>query len=281
MIRSVVQVLGIIGIAALQPGSAALAEAPQSSEKIVSCVAANVPAGDELRSITLKTTDRAGVESTIRADVLGRSASGGLRTTLVMFKGSADLGGAAVLIIESEGGTELWVHARDLGRRRVEVQGQQGQNLFGTGLSYEDLTQLLAFVRTQAGQQRYLGDGRIGDRSIYLLESEPTPGTSAYERILTSVDQETCVPLEMKLYERTGASPRKVLATDPEQIFRVRSTWIAHSATLVDHRDEKRTVLEVESVVPDLELPDEAFTSDGLGNYELKIEFDEVKLDLI
>ena len=281
MLRSIMQVLGIIGIAALQPGGAALAEAPQPSEKIVSCVAANIPRGDELRSIALTTQDRAGVERTIRADVLGRRASSGLRTSLVTFSEPADLDGAAVLIIEREGDTELWIHARDLGRRRVEVQGQQGQNLFGTGLSYEDLIQLLGFVRTEAAKLRYLGDERIGDRSIHLLESTPAPGTSAYERIRTSVDQETCVPLEMKLYERTDASPRKVLTTDPDQIFRVRSIWVAHSATLWDHRDEKRTVLTVESVVPDLELPDDAFTSDGLGKYELKIEVDRVKLDLI
>ena len=53
---------------------------------------------------------------------------------------------------------------------------------------------------------------------VYVLESRPAPGTSSYARIVTSVDQDTCVPLLVRLHERADAPPRKVLTTDPDQM---------------------------------------------------------------
>ncbi len=281
MARLIIRVLGFAGAAVLLQAGTALAQAEdaRSADEIVSCVAANIPHGDELRSITLVTRDRAGAERVTRAMVFGRRTSPTSRRTLVRFSAPPDLVSSGFLVLQEEDSTEIWIHSPDLGRRRVETGEAAGQSLFGTGLSYEDLMQLMGLVETEAGKLR-LGDDRIGDNPTYVLESLPEPGTSAYARIVSSVDKETCVPLEVKLYERIGSAPRKVIRADPEQIFEVRGVWIAHSATLWDYRDEKRTVLHVESVMPYLELPDIAFSPGDLGKVEPRIDI-EVKFDPI
>ena len=282
MLPSIPPALALTAVLALVPGGVALAQAGQPQE-VVSCVVANMPQGDELRSISLTTRDRANVERVTRADVFARHTGPGLRRTLITMTEPADLEGSAVLILEDQGSTDLWIHAPDVGRRRLETGMDQAQSLFATGLSYDDLGQLLGFVRTQSERLKRLDDDWIGDRATFVLESTPDPGTSAYQRIVTSVDKKTCVPLEAKLYEKVGAAPRKVATTDPDQIFRVRSTWIAHTVTLWDHRDEKQTVLHIESVMPSLTLPDVAFSPSTLGTVkpriDVEITFDPIEIN--
>ncbi len=282
MAKLIIRVLGFAGIAALLQAGTALAQAEdaRSADEIVSCVAANIPQGDEVRQITLVTRDRARAKRVTRATVFGERLAPTSRRTLVRFTAPPDLVNSGLLVLEEEGRTEIWIHSPDLGRRRVEISEAAGQSLFGSGLSYEDLMQLMGLVETEADKVRRLGDDRIGDHPTYVLESFPEPGTSAYARIVTSVDKETCVPLKMRLYERINSAPRKVIMVDAEQIFEVRGVWIAHSATLWDYRDDKRTVLQVESVMPDVELPDVAFSPEDLGKYEPKIDI-EVKFDPI
>ena len=283
MFRLIPQVLVLVAASALVSGASALAQAERPADEIVSCIAANIPQGDELRSITLTTRDRVGVDRVTQANVFARHLGPGASRTLITMKQPAELAGSAVLVLQDPTNSELWIHVPDVGRRRLQGAAERGQSLFGTGLSYEDLSQLLGFVRSESERVVRLDDDRIGDRATYVLESTPEPGTSAYVRIVTSVDKEMCVPLEAKLYEKIGAAPRKVATTDPEQIFRVRNAWIAHTVTLWDYRDDKRTILRVESVMPDLELPDVAFTPQSLGRVkpriDVEVSFDPIEFD--
>ena len=282
MAKLIIRVLGFAGIAALLQAGTALAQAEdaRSADEIVSCVAANIPNGDTLRLITLVTRDRAGAERTTRAMVFGRRTSSTSRRTLVGFTAPPDLVNSGLLVLQEEDNTKIWIHSRDLGRRRLEMGEAAGQSLFGTGLSYEDLMQLMGLAETEAGRVRRLGDDLIVGQATYVLESVPESGTSAYARTVTWVDMETCVPLQMKLYERIGSGPRKVISVDRVRIFQVRGVWILHSAILLDYRDDTQTVLQVESVMPYVELPDIAFSPENLAKYEPKIDI-EVKFDPI
>ena len=279
MSKSIIRILGIAGIAALLQAATALAQAEdaRSAEEIVSCVAANILQGDELRSITLVTRDRAGAERKTRAKVFGRRTSSTSRTR-VRFTAPPDLVGSEILVLQEEDSTELWIHSPDLGRRRLETGEAAGQSLFATGLSYEDLMRLMGLVETEAGRVRRLGDGLVVGHATYVLESVPEPGTSAYVRTVTSVDMETCVPLEMKLYERIGSAPRKVIMADRARLSQTRGVWTVRSAILWDHRDETRTVLQVESFMPYADLPDTVFSPEDLGKAEPEIDI-EVKFE--
>ena len=176
---------------------------------------------------------------------------------------------------ESELGFETWVRTPDVGLKEL-VHGGEGQsNLFGTGMSYEDFARLLGFVRAESENQSLLGDDIFDERPVYVLESHPEPGTSAYVRVVLSVDVKTCVPLQIKLYERVGAPPRKIISSDAEDIFPVGDIWIAHKMGLRDYRDGKRTTLHVRSVFPPTPLPAWIFDRDQQKEPRMVIEFPE------
>ncbi len=221
-----------------------------TAEAVVACVEENVPQGDDLRSITLVTRDRMGAERVTHADVYGRRTAEDYRHLVVRFRQPPDLVGSVLYLEEAELGMKTWIRTPDMGLKEM-VQGGEGQsNLFGTGMSYEDFARLLGFVRAESENQQLQGDDIFDERPVYVLESYPEPGTSAYARVVTSVDKKTCVPLQIKLYERVGALPRKIISADAEDIFPVGDIWIAHKMDLRDYRDGKRSTLHVRSVFP-------------------------------
>ncbi len=246
----------------------------ESSAEIVECVSGNIPEGDELRAITLITRDRSGYERTTQANVFGRRTAENGRRTLVRFSKPEELDGSALLVVEDAAGTEIWMHTPDLGRQRIGSGGDTQVNLFGTGMTWEDLVYLLGFVRAEAAKQTRMPDAVVQELPVYVLESRPAPETSAYARIVTSIDQDTCVPLLVRLHERADGPPRKVLTTDPDQIFPVDGVWVAHSVSLYDHRDGKLTTLHLQSVFRELKVPDVMFNPPDLGKYKPRIELD-------
>ena len=256
--------LGCACVAVLTPSAQAALSAAASPAEVVSCVADNVPKGDDLRAITLISRDRGGIERTTHANVFGRRTPENWRHIVVRFTEPDDLIGSALLLVEDETGVKTWIRTPDVGLRQLVQGGNEQANLFRTGMSYEDFMRLLGFVRSEAKNQQLLADDLFDDRPVFVLESHPEPGTSAYARVVTSVDKETCVPLQIKLYERIGSPPRKIISADADEIFRVGDNWIAHSMVLRDYRDGKRTRLRLVSVFPPVELPTSVFDPEQL-----------------
>ena len=111
----------------------------------------------------------------------------------------------------------------------------------------------------------------LGSCGALVLETRPDPGSSAYERVVLSVDKKTCVPLEVRAYEN-DRGPRKVFTADPSQIFPVGAAFVPHAVELRDQRDGRHTDLRVETVTPLPRLPDEFFHPAGLSRYRPKIK---------
>ena len=145
-----------------------------------------------------------------------------------------------------------------------------------------DFARLLGFIRAESENQSALGDDIFDERPVYVLESHPEVGTSDYARVVTSVDKDTCVPLQIKLYERVGALPRKIISADADDIFPVGDIWIAHKLGLRDYRDGKRTTLHLRSVFPPTTLPSWIFDRQQLHKQpRIAIDFPEPADELL
>ncbi len=102
--------------------------------------------------------------------------------------------------------------------------------------------------------------GEHEGRPVFVIEARPEPGTnSAYEKVVSHIDRETCVPLRMEFYE-AGAKPRKVLSVDPTSLSREGDIWVAKRITMTDLREQGESLLELKSVKLDVEIPDREFT---------------------
>jgi hypothetical protein len=129
-------------------------------------------------------------------------------------------------------------------------------SMFGTDFSYEEFQRLQGLARDV--RHARLPDGEVDGRAVWLVESQPAAESGA-GRVVTHVDQKTCVPLRVE-FEEAGR-PRKVLSTDLASLEQRGSAWIARRFTMRDLREETETLLEVEGLELDKPIPESRFTT--------------------
>ena len=262
----------------------AAAPAAESVDDILACMAGNLPSADDLHSLRVATTSRAGQERVTHIDLYGRRGEAGSRSLLLRFSQPPELEGASFLIVEEDGARAFYVHTPALDSRRRLEGTDLGGRLFGTDFTYEDIMRYRGMLG--AGDLQRLDDVEVGGRGAYALEGRPAPGTSAYSRVVTAVDRERCVLLRIEMYEQEG-QPRKVLTTDPETTLFVNAHWIPQNARLEDLRDGSRTDVALRSVVTALEIPDQMFDPASLGQVRPRLAFEagapmaRVELELV
>jgi hypothetical protein len=237
------------------------AEQADTSAEITACVERNLPEPDCIRAVRITARDRLGAEQVTVVKMFGRRTEKGARQLLVRFLQPEDVRGTAFLILERDGENEMYFQSPEFEAPKRISGTARASTLFGTDYSYEDFEHLQGFHRP--GSSRRLDDDSIGNRSVYVVESRSDD--SAYERILTFVDKETCVALRMEMYE-PGGRLRKELDVNPDFVRRKGPIWIANMALMHDLRDATTTQLLVDSTEQDVDLPEGMFSLAGLSD---------------
>lgn len=228
----------------------------ETVEKIRACVRQNFPEHSSVQTIALTARDRAGNERRLKARLHWKRERDEFARIMMRVERPADLRGASYLLIEGEKRDDMFMYLPAIQKVRRISRGMIAGQLWGTDFSYEDIKQLQGIAID--GLTERLPDAEIAGRSTYVLSLAPAEHESTYERIVSHVDQETCVALLIEFYEREGR-PRKRLAATPGEIRRVEGRWIAHELEMVDIRDETMTWLRIEKVVNDGKIPERSF----------------------
>ncbi len=255
----------VLLLVVLAPGVARAQDA--TPESIAACMAQNIPEAGQIESVALTVTDRSGGERYTHANIFSRRDAKGLQRVLVTLDAPEDLSGASFLMLERED------RPNDLVLRVPGVEGvkyihgtEATRSMFGSDFSYEDFERINGLLRP--GRSKLLADAELRGRAVWVVETHPADRTlSAYERIVTQIDQRTCVVLRTDLYE-PGGRLRRVLTADPDLVRRSGSVWIAHDVRMRDVRDGSSTRLAVESVQSDVPIPAFRFSIDRLKSYE-------------
>ena len=228
-----------------------------------SCLQRNLPKQTSVQTLQFRSVDRSGNERRVDGKLYWKRFPDGLSGTLIQIEAPPDVRGSAYLIREREHGEDSFVYLPEQRRvRRISSKALSG-SLFGTDFTYEDFRNLQKLAGKLDAKR--LPDARVEQRAVFVLEAVlPPEGGSAYERVVFSVDQGTCVPLKIESYE-PGDRLRKVLRTDPDAISRESNVWVARSLTLQDLRDETKTRLVIERVEIDVDLSDRLFSEVQLG----------------
>src|SRR5690606_22851671 len=123
---------------------------------------------------------------------------------LIKFTAPADIAGSGFLTVTHEDGREeRLVYLPALDRVRRIAGGQQGDAVFGSDVSYGDITG----IDPADYMQRLL---EVRDGPTYVVEAVPTPASgSQYERLVLEVPESTLVPVSVEYYE--GGTLSKVL----------------------------------------------------------------------
>ncbi len=245
----------------IRPGAG---EELRTSEEIRACAQRNLPDLGNVQAIELRAADRTGSVNVTRAHIYARRDADQHRRVLVRFTQPEALVGSAFMIVERDGHAELTVRSADFPKTKRIAGRELLGSVAGTDFSYEDFTRLAQL--NSPGSPERLADAVVEGRDAYLLESYPRdPEHSAYSRVRTYVDKETCVLTRMEFFE-PGDKLRKELVAHPERVRKLESVGVAHEVIMRDLRDGTETRLLVESFDMDADLPASVFTLDAPGN---------------
>jgi hypothetical protein len=246
--------------------AAALLGAPASGEpavdEVLACMRKNVPRTALVQTVELVAKDRAGQERSQRARLFAKRADDGRGRLLLRIEDPPDLRGSAFLLIQKEKGNDMFVYLPELKKvRRVSSRNLRGK-LFGTDFSYEDLEHL--FAQGEHSELRRLPDAEKDGRAAFALEAVPGPDSgSAYGRVASLVDRQTCVPLEIAFYEK-GEAPSKRILVDAARITKEGEVHVPRLVVVQDLARGTESRLETLEVAVDPELPDRTFSSTAL-----------------
>ncbi len=231
--------------------------ADEALDEVVKCTERNTPAKTSVQRVEFRARDRLGEEQVTRAKISGKRFEDGFRRLLLRFYEPSDVRGSALLILEKENASEMFLYSPELRKtRRVSTRSAAG-SLFGTDFSYEDFERLQGIQARSQTERR--PDASLGELPVYVLASTPAPEDgSPYESVISFIDKKTCVALKIESYE-PGGRLRKVITADPTQLEQEGGIWFAREVLVKDLRDETQTVMLVEEIEVDQPLPDKRF----------------------
>jgi hypothetical protein len=244
----------------------ALLSLPSAAEEqaletgIPACASRNLPQPDSVRALRITARDpRAGSKTVIVVKMYGRRDPDGQRQLLMRFIQPEDVRGVSLLLLERESDTDVYLASPELPDPRKITAADRSNQLFGTDLSYEDFAWLRGLQ--VPGESRRLADETVSRRPAYVVEIRPEE--SAYGRVVSYVDKESCLPLRINFYARSGRLSKE-LTTDQRSHLKHGDVWVAHDVLMRDARDLTTTHLLVDSHEQDVLLPDGLFSLEGL-----------------
>jgi hypothetical protein len=260
--------LGFLVIVFSTQAEKAHAAEEKTVDEVIECQLKTRPLTNTVRRIEIERTDRIGGVRSYKAKVFGGVSREGFRTLLIQVTRPPELLDFSFMIVEREGANHMFVSPSGLPQVKLVRGAARGSSLFGTDLSYEDVERLYGLARPGETHALVGGDGMLDGRPVWQLETAPAAESgSAYWKIVSQVDRETCVLLRAEMYESAG-EPRKVLTADPESIRREGKVWVAHDVLVRDLRDETETRMRVDEIQLQAKNEDVPFTPEELEKYK-------------
>jgi hypothetical protein len=231
--------------------------------EIEACVSRNLPDAAGVIDFRVEAADRSGAVTASRAEVRWRKDGRALSQIVLRVSEPARTAGTALLIVDRDAGEpEFYLRLPEVEKvRRVRSKRLRGPVL-GTDFSYEDLQRLRDPIDRNALE--LVGVSEALGRTTWLLETLPgSEGDSEYGRVLTHVDQSTCLPIRIDLFDHDDRL-RKQLHAPIEEIRRVGDTRLPYVFVMEDLRRATRTTIRIEHFDSTPDLPAAQFTRHAL-----------------
>ena len=233
----------------------------ETAEEIDACYRANFPKVASTQTVSMSSKDRIGAITTSRARLFWKRFKNDRSKVMMKFFKPAEMRGAGLLMIEKPTRNDMMIYLPELGRVKRVTKHMSSASVFGTDFSYEEFERIQGIAK-DAPMSR-LTDSVAQDRPAYVLEVRPEQDDSAYERIRSWIDKDTCVALRAEFFER-GEKPRKVMTVDPGVVTREGDIWVGREMLMRDLRDETETVMRIEEVDVESDIPRKIFSEKEL-----------------
>jgi len=230
----------------------------QTAKDIRTCVRSNSPERTSMQFIELESKDRSGHTKTMDAQLRWKKHDDGHVRLLIKILGPQDLKGSSYLVIENQPRDTVYTYLPALGKPR-RIVGGGSKDIWGTDFSYEDI-RLLQMKDNTSNDER-LDDAVVAGKPTYVIAQRPDPEKeSAYTRIVSYIDKDTCVAVQTEYYE-SDDQVRKRLVADPASISQVSDLWTAHHLEMTDLHEETTSWLRVKKITYDEDMSSRYFNT--------------------
>ena len=164
-------------------------------------------------------------------------------------------GSALLAIVKPDELPEIHLYLPELGRPQRIHRVEQLHGFLGrSGVELAELWRMLESTPELA--ERLLdADATLAGRRTWTVEGEfEIPRQKETERVVSQVDQETCVPLRVETFDGSGTARRR-LDIDPARVSAEGKRWLPRELVFADLRDGSTATVQVLSVELDSELP--------------------------
>lgn len=191
-------------------------------------------------------------------DILARK-QGGLVQTVVRFTTPADVAGTAFLLLEQKtGNSDQYIYLPGLRRTRRIVGREREGSFMGSDFTYADLRRADVAVAVH----KRLPDEKVGDAATVVIESTPKQQANGpYSKVQTWVRTSDFVPLRTKFYDAKGQLLKTLYA---RRIGKLEGKPVVMEARMENHQAGSATLLVIDSIERQANLPDSAFTPTAL-----------------
>lgn len=244
------------GVAALPCRAGALASAAPSAPEIIRRVLDSDPWGLGDADVTARAIVRDESGRTRQLAFRARSLryDPPLTKSLVRFTAPADLAGVGFLLVQKkDGDDERWLYLPELGRSRRIGGDTRAGAFMGTDFSYADLDRR----ELRYGLSTLGGDEALDGAPCWRVEVTPSGKEATYARIELWVRKDNFVPLQGKMYARSGVHLKTLLAEDVKQI---EGRWFITRSRMTNHEQRRTTELFLDEIHTDRKIAPDEFT---------------------
>lgn len=250
--------LGVLLIASM---AATAAAEDKSAQQILDEALDNNALGFQAGQATLTLTveDKAGERRVRTLDVKSKKIGEATRT-LVKLTAPKELRGQSFLFAESaKGADDVWMYVPAFKvTRRIEGSQKDGSFL-GSHFTYADLESRDA----KTGTYKRLGDEKIGEHAVYVVQTTPAKGSdSAYSKVISYVRKSDSIPLKMRFFGDEGEVAKTLFVEKLDQTD-AGDTYIQRMT--LRPKDGGYTTIEIDAFEGGVELADSLFSKEQLG----------------
>jgi hypothetical protein len=205
--------------------------------------------------------DRSGNEQESRMTVVwksfredGEPRRGVFSKTKIRYTHPFDLRFSGYLLINnSERSDDQFVYLAS--RRRIRRVNLRGEPVMGSDFSFEDVVPR----EIEDAEYRRLPDEVVDGRPCYVVEVTPGPTTnSEYSRFRSWVDRERWVALKAVYWDTAGVQVKEMFSPAAE-VRGFDGVWVPMRTEMRNLPTETYTVLLIDQLTPNLEVPDREF----------------------
>lgn len=229
---------------------------PQSLDEIQACMQRNLVQRGALRDLDLDVADREGNGHKLRLKLYWKpSPTGDARVNVRLVEPLA-MKDSSYLLLQNGQNESVYFHLPPE-QRAIQITGKNtSEPLWGTDFSYGEIKQVLGLL--YQGETTRSGDSVHATRPAFVLDTATDLDTSGYSKVVSYVDQATCVLLKSEFFAKPD-KPLKVLEADTASIFTLDDYSVALDYTMRNLQEGTRTHVKMSDFTLLERLPEQAF----------------------